>query len=108
MNIKKVIGAVAASVGLGAIGAGVAENISNDKSSAVENTQRDKSEADRDMNKVEMPINQVSTQSNVSNVPIPYYSDGGVSPKVYGIYLSRTGKNKQNNLKHIRYAKMRS
>ena len=36
------------------------------------------------------------------------YRDCGLSTKDYGIYLARSGKNKQNILKSRHYAKMRS
>lgn len=39
---------------------------------------------------------------------IPDYRDCGLSPKEYGLYLARSGKNKQNTLKRRHYAKMRS
>lgn len=39
---------------------------------------------------------------------IPDYRDCGLSPKEYGLYLARSGKNKQNILKSRHYAKMRS
>lgn len=38
----------------------------------------------------------------------PNYRDCGLSPKDYGLYLARSGKNKQNALKRKHYAKMRS
>jgi len=37
-----------------------------------------------------------------------YRGDGGLSPKEYGIYLLRSGKNKYNNRKRKHYAKMRA
>ena len=36
------------------------------------------------------------------------YRDCVLSPKEYGLYLARSGKNKQNTLKSKHYAKMRS
>ena len=36
------------------------------------------------------------------------YRDCGLSPKDYGLYLARSGKNKQNVLKRKHYVKMRS
>lgn len=39
---------------------------------------------------------------------LPTYRDCGLYPKDYGLYLARSGKNKQNALKRKHYAKMRS
>jgi hypothetical protein len=36
------------------------------------------------------------------------YRDCGIYPKDYGLYLARSGKNKQNALKRKHYEKMRS
>lgn len=55
-------------------------------------TQRASQQAVRDYNR--MP-----------DLPPVYYSDCGLSPKEYGLYLLRTGKNKYNDRKRKHYAK---
>lgn len=114
MKVKKLgIGVAAAALaavgGLGPTAMETAQTIAEVNQTTVQQAQGQRAQANQgQQNAVSQRASQNVIQQKYTEPLHPdyYYANSGMSPKEYGLYLLRSGKNKYNDRRRKHWAKM--